>query len=290
MAVIDGSKIIFCEGKQTSLDYKLLNNLIDGLPGDRSTIVPAGSKFTFSIFAQGYFCSSGACSNRFIVFRDRDFDSEPTEDRKLLQINKNPALMTHRACIENYLLDAELMHNYWVEKYNEKLTNPSSRWGHGNSPGIKNISTWIENGAKEILWYQIVRWALASLVNLGAARTQLKTTWTDGSGTLPSSMDFSDCKTEALEMINRFQASVGAITHTKFDVSLDKYKRQFDQPEFWEKKLYLIWFHGKDIQKAMQKVNNHYISLSQFFDWATAKLDLNQHPDLAELKNKIIML
>jgi hypothetical protein len=50
------SKIIFCEGKEESLDSKLLERVLETLPAERPTIVPYGSKFSFSLFAQGYFC------------------------------------------------------------------------------------------------------------------------------------------------------------------------------------------------------------------------------------------
>lgn len=53
MSVVD--KIIFCEGKQTSLDIKLIERVLAKQPGQRLTIVSAGGKFTFSVFAQGYF-------------------------------------------------------------------------------------------------------------------------------------------------------------------------------------------------------------------------------------------
>ncbi len=129
MSVITGKKIIFCEGKQYSLDYILLNRLVDNIQGD-PTIVPAGSKFTFSIFAQGYF--------------------------------------------------------YPGEAYNQR--NPASKWGHGDSPGIEAISEWIENSSKAIKEYQVVRWALSDLIRMSNSYSRLKTTWTGGSGKLPTSL------------------------------------------------------------------------------------------------------
>ncbi|WP_407891508.1 hypothetical protein [Scytonema sp. NUACC26] len=52
----------------------------------------------------------------------------------------------------------------------------------------------------------------------------------------------------------------------------------------------MIWFHGKDIQKAMQQRESRYISLNAFFDWALNQLDVHQYPDLVELQSRIEQL
>ena len=48
MSVVSGGKIIFCEGKDTSLDYQLLSKIIADISGF-NTIVPIGGKFNFSL-------------------------------------------------------------------------------------------------------------------------------------------------------------------------------------------------------------------------------------------------
>ncbi|MHC5755348.1 MAG: hypothetical protein ACYTXF_32845 [Nostoc sp.] len=284
MSVVSG-KIIFCEGKQTSLDFRLLNRVVENLLTNKPTIVPSGSKFTFSIFVQGYFSRDGATNQQYIIFRDRDFDAKPTANIALIPLNS--MLLTHRACVENYLFDADLIHNYWQTKYIEKQDNPTSKWGHGNSPGVEAISGWIEEGARSLQYYQTVRWALADLLQSSATRHQFKTTWTGGSGKLPSSLTLQDCQTEAEALINQFQQAVATVTLDRFEQSLAVYQQQFAQEEFWTQKQYLIWFHGKDIQKAMQQQKSQYISLNAFFDWALNQLDVNQYPDLIELQNRI---
>ena len=192
-----------------------------------------------------------------------------------------------RACVENYLFDADLIHNYWQTKYIEKQDNPTSKWGHGDSPGVEAISAWIEEAARSLQDYQTVRWALADLLQSSATRHQFKTTWTGGSGKLPPSLTLQDCQTEAEALINQFQQAVVQVTLDRFEQSLAVYHQQFAQEEFWTQKQYLIWFHGKDIQKAMQQQKSQYISLNAFFDWALNQLDVNQYPDLIELQNRI---
>lgn len=222
MSVVSG-KVIFCEGKQTSLDFRLLNRVVENLLIDKPTIVPSGSKFTFSVFTQGYFSLDRTTNQRYLIFRDRDFDAKPTDNIALIQ--SNSMFLTHRACVDNYLLNAELIHYYRVAKYTEKLNNPSSRWGHGNSPGIEAISAWIEESAMSLRDYQAVRWALADLLLLSAARVQLKTTWTGGSGKLPNSLLLQDCLLQAVELISQFQQVVRTVTQDVFEASISFLKQ-----------------------------------------------------------------
>lgn len=289
MSVVS-SKIIFCEGKQRSLDAQLLERVLETLPAERPTIVPCGSKFSFSLFAQGYFSRQEIGSQKYLVFRDRDFDAKPSEEVRLIQLDSQSVLLTHRACIENYFLDPDLIHDYWREKYIEKQENPISKWAHKDSPGIDRIAQWIETAAKSLQDYQAVRWALGELLVSSSTRTQLKTTWTGGSGQLPPSLALLDCRTEARELINQFRQAVETVTLDRFEASLANYHQQFSQSEFWSQKQYIIWFHGKDIQKEMQKQESQYISLKEFFNWAANQLDIDRHLDLRELRSKIEQL
>lgn len=282
--------VIFCEGDRNSLDQLLLRRILQQYPiANRPQIVPAGGKFTFTQFAQGYFFPNKLSQQKYLVFRDRDFDAIPTTDPKLIQLGR--MYLTHRACIENYLLDAKLIDAYWQEKSAEKLENPTSKWGHGDSPGVEEIATWIETSTRSLIDYQAVRWALGDLLRNAEARKQLKTTWTGGSGQLPPSLTLADCATEAINLINQFRQAVDAVTLDSFQASLTQYQQQFTQPKFWQQQEYLIWFHGKDIQKAMQNQRPNYISLKSFMEkWVIPQLDIAQYSDLLELKDKIAQL
>ncbi|MFP5272210.1 hypothetical protein [Coleofasciculus sp.] len=284
MSVVD--KVIFCEGKQTSFDIKLLERVLE--PGQGPTIVPASGKFSFSPFAQGYLSHDKAVNKRYIIFRDRDFDVEPTSDGKLLPLKLiKHCFLTNRACIENYLLDANLIHKYWHAMF-EKSENPLFKWGHGNSPGIEKIAEWIDGAARELKDYQAVRWALADVAKPSGARSHLKTTWTKGSGKLPASLGLPHCQAEAKKLIQTFREAVDQVTQDKFEESLGIYQDKFSQDEFWQHKQYIIWFHGKDLQKAMQRQKSQYISLKEnFCNWAIEQLDITQYPDLTELRTKI---
>lgn len=88
-------------------------------------------------------------------------------------------------------------------------------------------------------------------------------------------------------MIADFQMSIKNVNQDRFEKSLSYYQELFSQDNFWEEERYLIWFHGKDLQKAMQKQESQYISLSHFFNWATNNVDLGRYHDLMELQVKI---
>lgn len=292
MTVVSDTKTIFCEGKPGGLDYRLLGRIVENF-AERPTIVAAGSKFTFSVFARGYFFPDEVGSQQYIVFRDRDFDREPTEDTKLLELKnargKVFALLTHKTCVENYLLNANLIDRYWMSKHGEKQKeNPTSKWVHGKSPGVEAITAWIESSARALKDYQAVRWALGDLLRISAPAEKLKTTWTGGSGKLPSSLTLQECETEAKNLIHRFAEAVAPVTLANFETSLLKYQERFKQENFWQNQDYLIWFQGKDLQKMMHRQQPGYISLNDdFFDWAIAQLDIDQYPDLIELRERL---
>jgi len=296
VSVVSGERTIFCEGKQSSLDFKLLSRVVEGISGDQCTIIPAGSKFTFSIFAEGYFFPNEVTNQRYIVFRDRDFDVEPSSSIKLLKLSNKSGdrhinrhiTLTHRSSVENYLLDAKLIDTYWTTKYEEKIDNPTSKWGHGKSPGIEAITQWIELSARNLQSYQAVRWALGDFAR--NVRKQFKTTWTKGSGTLPELLDLPSCQSQALELINQYRQKVDSVTPENFETKLNSYQEIFIQSDFWTQEQYLIWFHGKDLQKEMQKQQPKYISLSSFFDWAFTELNIENYPDLKKLKENIEQL
>jgi hypothetical protein len=286
MSVTRGGKTIFCEGKEGSYDSELIKKVISDL-NEKPVIVGAGGKFSLINFIDGYFHPDNFSKYRYVVFRDRDFDKEPTENVQLLQLYSNYMFLTHRACVENYLLDANLIDNYWKEKYKEKEENPSSKWGHEDSPGVEVIAKWIKDSAYSLKDYQAVRWALGSLLQMKEGREKLKTTWTSGSGKLPQSLSLQDCRSKAAELIKDFRGNIEQITEDRFNRALDKYNNMFSSKPFWDQEKYLIWFHGKDIQKAMQKENHRYISLDHFFSLSMNYFDFRNHKDLVELHEKI---
>ena len=272
-------KLLFCEGTPDSYDYAILNSL---RKNSTTKVVPSGGKFSLGAFIQGYIYDYEK-EPSYLAFRDRDFDKEPTPTPQLISLFENKQVfLSYRACIENYLLDATLIDTYW----SESAEGPN--WKYGESPGIDEIDNWIKRSAETIADYQAVRWALSRL-KPGDRWPEINTTWRKkGSGDLPSSLILEDCVKEAKKLIDDFGASLANISETEFDKHLKRYQQIFDSDDFWNQEKYTIWFHGKDLQKAMQNEKPHIFSLKKhFFRWATQRIDITKYPDFIELKKLV---
>lgn len=282
MSIVTGSRItlLFCEGQPDSYDFQILNRLLAGIPNTQ--VVPVGGKFGLNAFIQGRLSSYPEDNQpSYLGFRDRDFDAEPPSNPALIPWSATkPIFLSYRACIENYLLDPSLIHSYWTQ------SSQGPKWQYGESPGTDDISVWVRRSAESITDYQAVRWALSRLKH-GKRWPEIKTTWTKSSGYLPSSLRFEDCLQEAKQLISTFKGDVARVREDEFEQHLNKYREKFHSEEFWSQQQYLVWFHGKDLQKAMQITKQNSISLTNFFDEATQSLEVTKHPDLVELKNKV---
>ena len=175
-------RLIFCEGKHAdSYDYRLLDRL---LKPSITRIVPIGGKFGFNTYIDGSL-SSYPQKPPFLAFRDRDFDLKPPETPTLLRIQgSKPIWATYRACIESYLIDADLLREFWV------ALSVGPKWTYGSPPDLTVIREKLAVSAQQIAGYQAVRWALAGLKPENRW-PEIRTTWLKGSGELPSSLAYT---------------------------------------------------------------------------------------------------
>jgi hypothetical protein len=277
MSVISQGKLLFCEGKPNSLDYAILSRLVN----QSVTIIPAEGKQGLKAFAKGRLSSYSRQAPRYLIFRDRDFDASPPTSPQLIPLaSGNQVVCTYRACIENYVLEAELLHQYWQDRA------ATPKWQYGPSPTLEHLKNWIAAGAKSISDYQAVRWALASLMPK-SGWPKVETTWTEGSGKLPHSLQLDECKKKAEQLIVEFTNTANKLNSIQFKQALEKYLTQFRSPQFWQDQDYLVWFHGKDLKKAMQKNQPNWISLDKHCEWAATVVDYRQYPDLEELSKRV---
>ena len=276
-----GTKLVFCEGGAESLDIRLLNRLL--LEHPKTLVVPAGGKWGIRAFIEGRLSTFAADSQpEFVAFRDRDFDASPGNTPGLIDLpGPKPIFLSHRACVENYLLDSDLIHQYWEKHHRE-----APKWRHGSSPGTDEILDWMNTAAKEIADYQAVRWALSRL-KPGDRWPEVPTTWIDRSGHLPVSLHKDDCLSQAKRLIESFERETKKVSEEVFDQQMEQYLKQFGSSSFWEDRDYQIWFHGKDLQKAMQRSWPDRISLKHFLSWAVDHVAWRDHADLLELAEKI---
>ena len=185
--------------------------------------------------------------------------------------------MSHRAAVENYLIDVALIDKYWNEQ-----SNIGPTWKHGPSPGLEELSRWMNEAARKLVVYQAARWALASL-KPSKRWPEIRTTWTERSGDLPPALDELTCLGEAKRLVQEYKSETANVSDTKLEDSYKKFFDRFSAETFLAQNEYLVWFHGKDLKKEMQTLRPDSISLNHFFTWAVENLDWKQHADLVEL-------
>lgn len=207
--VVDPSlRIIFCEGRPGSLDDLLLWHL---LPAGQVLIQPVGGKYGMRAFIEGYLGSYPRSQPDYLGFRDRNFDVEPPERPQLIRLpGEKPIWLSHRAAIENYLIDADLLWQYWTER------ESAPGWAHGPALSTDEIEDHIRESARELANYQAVRWALAKL-KPGPRWPEVRTTWTkDGSGDIPTSLAYEDCLEQACQLVASFQNQIQGYSSRSF--------------------------------------------------------------------------
>jgi hypothetical protein len=270
--------IIFCEGKPSSLDYLLLNHI---LPIGQVRIRPVGGKFGIRAYVQGYLATyQQSTPPPYIVFRDRDFDIEPPDTPQLIEQKTGSSVwMSYRASIENYLIDADLLHQYWAERQN------TPKWAHGSAPAIEVIENHIDESARELIDYQAIRWGLAHL-KPDSHWPFVRTTWTKhGSGDLPSSLDYDNCLTEACQLVQSFQDQIKNVQSDLLKKYVKDYRKRFTNQNFLKNREYLIWFHGKDHLAQLCRHLAPNFPRRHYADWAAEHLNINKYPDLQQLVN-----
>jgi len=267
-------KIIFCEGRPGSLDDLLLAHIV---PVGHVVIQPVGGKRGARAFIEGYLDSYDKVQPAYLGFLDRDFDAEPSEAPALIRLEgQKPIWLSHRAAIENYLIDVDLLHQYWTER------ESTPGWRHGPAPSREKIQEHIRDSAFELVDYQAVRWALSKL-KPGPRWPEVSTTWTSGSGDIPGSLEYAACLSQARSLVESFQAQVENIRPDRLDEYANAYRQQFSAPQFFTDQRYLVWFHGKDHLVQLSRRLASAFPRQHYAAWAAENVDVQKHPDLQQL-------
>lgn len=273
----------------SSPDHLLYNRIIREQFAGELTIKPFGGVRGLTQFVQGYL--SGYEKGKeppHLVIRDRDFLDQDVDnyqlssDVQLLKVHRNePIYAVHRTCIENYFLDANLLHKY---------LKPRTQSQTGKTLTLENMAHLIEQSGVEISDYQAVRWALAKLQPQGG--------WPNiphslgrkfSSGALPASLDYADCLREAASLQAAFAQSTDKIATTDLRRTANQFRDQFHAADLQTR---LIWFHGKDwFTRLRMNINSfchqHGITVKfekkNFNEWAVTAVNAHDHPDLLEL-------
>ncbi|MBF0296529.1 MAG: hypothetical protein HQL96_15175 [Magnetococcales bacterium] len=279
MNITDAKRgFLFCEGQPDSLDFALLNRL--ALPAG-VMLIPLRGKGSAERFIEGYFAGYGDGRPRppHLLFRDRDFDFRPSERIELLKPNANkPIYLSYRSCIENYLLDATLLDEFWQYGFDKQ-------WQFGPSPGNEELEKWILEAARAITEYQATRWALSSLAP-EEGWSGLANRWMRD---MPLVLDEPECLRQARKLITIWNNKIEFVIQEQFETCYHDWLGKFRQCGFWDKREYQIYFSGKEMAVMMER-NSPYtpcFPLSSFFKWAVEKLNWASHADLLGLQNKL---
>jgi hypothetical protein len=267
--------IVFCEGQPGSLDNLLLAHL---LPIGYAEVKPLGGKHGMRAYIEGYLDTYPADAQpSYLGFRDRDFDAEPPKQPQLIRLHgEKPIWLSYRATVENYLVDADLIRQYWTEREN------APGWAHGPALSTDEIENHIAESARELADYQAVRWALTKL-KPGDHWPGVSTTWTAGSGAIPPSLEYDQCLAQASQLVLSFQQEIQDIHPNHLQTCAETYRERFADHHFFERAQHLIWFHGKDHLVLLCRRLSPNFPRRHYANWAAEHVDIQKHPDLQQL-------
>ncbi len=287
-------KFIFCEGGAESYDRKVLEKILRELPSYPIVplIIPAGGKTNLPNFMLGFLHRGSGLQKKnnenAIGFRDRDFDA-PVPETPQLVIGNNPKIyFSHRATIENYLLSPETLFRFVQEK--EIAIGISS---------IEDAGMVFQEEAEKLKYYSAARHSLGAV----RQRINLGTTWTEGSGILPESLSQEDCLREAFRIVENVQnmatsmpggarALIGVsneddiLTSGRFEQVFNFFCGKFDE-QFFGSKQFMVWFHAKDLQKAISQREEFLacqFSFKNYYKFVLQNFDYGQFPDLVQFR------
>lgn len=280
--------ILFCAGNTDgSPDFSLYNRLIRERYAGELTIKPFGGIRGFQGFINGYLAGYKKDEQPpYIALRDRDFiaqdiDHQPlTTVSRLLKISRH-IYATHRACIENYFIDPELIYKFLRDRTKSKT---------GMRLTQNNVTAIIEQSGKDILDYQAVRWALSKLSpESGWPNIPSSLGKKYSSGSLPDSLNFDECLQQAIALQANYGQATSQVSTTDLRVSAKQFQEKFHQGNL---QTWLVWFHGKDwLTRLRVNINafchqhNMVVQFEKtaFNEWAVNQVDTTNHPDLLEL-------
>lgn len=267
------SKIVkvYCEGKQGSHDYYILDKVVSDLS---VSIQAIGSKLGAGSAIQVYENLADK-SDFYLFFRDRDFDA-PVPATPSLTVSKGTKYIyySYRTTIENYLFDAAHFYDFILEKKLEK------KYQLNNVIDVQNLFT---EAAKTIAYYQAIRHAMGEM----RIPTDFGTTWlTKGSGTLPTPDELKDqgiCKEKAWKKISEKIKKTDSWKEHEFDKQVELFYTKFKEESFYSNSEFLVWFQGKDFSASLSRLLPNF-SMEDYYKFAKNCFDYKKFQDLVELR------
>lgn len=282
---------IFCEGKteegKQSLDIKILIKFIKSAY-PQITIIPFGGKRSMKAFIDGYIQQKGVVSMDLCIgLRDRDFDFPIPDKSSIISIDEKSEkkqktekmiFATYRTCIENYLLDPNLLCQFVI---NEKVKGQQKL--HASL-----TEEWLKESVRDIQFYTAARHALGKV----QIPVKISTSWTGQSGKLPEKLDSSFCLTEAKNIVENYLTSTNSVTINNLEKAFETFSKKFASSIFYNSDDYLVYANGKDIQTSFSKIfeshtGHSFPSWDKYYDFAIKETDFNKFEDLKQFSQII---
>lgn len=278
---------LFCEGKKTSLDYKILSKLsLSGI----SYIEPIGGKTSFQAYIQGFFSEPKITRIEYArAFRDRDFDYLVPESPGLIRDHR--LLISYRTTIENYLLHPHTLFDY-VHASNKE---PNIR---ERLASIESCEEIFKEACIDLKFYTAARWALGMTKKVAPESFNFKSNWPYHSGELPTTISDTDCRIMLSQIIANIKGNADRLDFSDFEYQYARFVEKFDTQFTDNISLCLIWFNGKDIASMIHRKlggnsffqngqSNDFYSFALRDEYFINALNNNEFPDLTQLRDII---
>ncbi len=273
---------LFCEGKEESLDYRILQELNP----IRSELKPVGGKSIFNAFIKGFFSSPQVAQKEYArAFRDRDFDYLIPDNPVLIEDGR--FLISYRTTIENYLLDPQILFDYICAKGDTRLQS--------RLPSILDSENLFREICAELRFYNAARWAHGITKSNTVDKFIFKSSWPHNSGAVPAEIGDSDCRMILSDILDKVKNKARQLELDIFEEKYAEFTSKFTTEFVQDIDNCLIWFNAKDIASLIHRNlgGNSFFQNGQkddYYDFAiengyfSKSLENNEFPDLFQLQ------
>ncbi len=273
---------LFCEGKEESLDYRILQKLNP----TSSEVKPVGSKTTFNAFIKGFFASPQVTQKEYArAFRDRDFDYLPPDNPALIKDGR--FLVSYRTTIENYLLHPKIFFDYIHSKSEPRLRSLF--------PTISHSENLFREVCSQLRFYTAARWAHGTTKKNAENKFNFKSDWPYNSGTIPTEIGDSDCRILLSDILDKLKNQARDLELDVFEQMYAEFISKFDSGFIQDFNKCLIWFNAKEFACLIHRKlgGNSFFQNGQkgdYYNFALREeyfgnsLENNEFPDLLELR------
>ncbi len=271
---------LFCEGTRESLDYKVLEKMLNP---SQANLIPANGKHGLGAFMDGYGATSRVADKRYFrAFRDRDFDYNVPPRISLIQDGRY--LVAYRTMIENYLLHPQTLFDYI-----QKSGSPQAR---SRISTLSNAEALFREAFDIMRFYTAARWAHGALKKQNAGLFWLNSDWPQDSGSIPKNIGDTDCRVIMSDIIGTIKDKASQLNLGVFEQAYSDFVTKFNSSFVQDVEQCLIWFNGKDLAAMLHRLlgGNSFFQNGRkgdYYDFALEPLRfrVEHFPDLVELRD-----